>query len=666
MLKKSAVFLIVFLSSLYFIILLNASDCEKAKNLIKEGNKTFSSNLSKAEELYRQAIKLCPESANARYDLGIALDKLGRYKESIETLKDALQSNPNHKEAGNALAYVEKKMQQPKFPPNLTTSVSFKDPKGKGMLEAGDTGKVIITIKNSGKGRAYDVSLKLEPLKEIAHLRIKPTNLKAGDIEPGDEKKVESDITADEDIATQEVKMRIEGYEANGFAIDPLNLTFNTRELYPPDLKIVGSGIDDSSGNGMIEPGEVVEITARLQNRGQGLAKGINAKLKRGENVFLAGDSKDEFYIGDLESGAYKDIKFSIYTNKMATAVPVTIDLAEARVKFSKKEPLNFALNKPERLTQNIVVQAKNDEPKNPIKDAPPVKIGNQAKRDEPNPPEDASRWTEESIDVDTPTKTLMFSPNAIAVVIGNKDYQNKDVLPVDFAIKDAEVVKKYLIKTLGFKEPNIIYKPNATFADFNDIFGAKDNYKGRLYDYAKPNKSEIFIYYSGHGAPDVKEKMGYFLPVDANPDKVRLNGYSLEIFYENLYEIAKEKNLNKFTIVLDACFSGGIKNASPINLELRNPLIKVPGAIVFTSAKSNQISSWFPEKRHSLFTYFFLKGMQGMADLNNDKKLSVDEMEKFLSDPTEGVPYYARSLNSGREQIPEVFGNRKTVIVHY
>jgi len=256
MLKKTAVFLIVFLSSLYFIICVNASDCGKAKSLLSEGNKIISRDASKAEKLYRDAVNLCPESVNTLYNLGLSLGVLGRDKEAAEAFKKALQLNPDHSEAKGALSYVEKKLRKPKFPPNLAVAISFKDPKESGVLLAGDTGKIIITIKNSGKGKASDVSLKLEPLKEIPHLRIKQTNLKAGDIEPGAEKKVESDVTADEDIATQDVKVRIEGYEANGFDIDPVNLTFKTRELLPPDLKVVGTGIEDSSGNGKIEPGE--------------------------------------------------------------------------------------------------------------------------------------------------------------------------------------------------------------------------------------------------------------------------------------------------------------------------------------------------------------------------------------------------------------------------
>ena len=51
-------------------------------------------------------------------------------------------------------------------------------------------------------------------------------------------------------------------------------------------------------------------------------------------------------------------------------------------------------------------------------------------------------------------------------------------------------------------------------------IFGIKDNHKGILYDYIKPNKSEVFIYYSGHGAPDINSNRAYFVPKNGNPDK--------------------------------------------------------------------------------------------------------------------------------------------------
>ena len=254
--------------------------------------------------------------------------------------------------------------------------------------------------------------------------------------------------------------------------------------------------------------------------------------------------------------------------------------------------------------------------------------------------------------------------PDAIAVVIGNKDYANKDVPSVDFGIEDATIFKKYIIQTLGFDEKNVFFVKNASQSDFNSIFGNEKNPKGKLFNYVRDGKSDIFIYYSGHGAPDPESKQGYFVPVDCDPSTVALNGYSLNTLYGNLSKI-KYKSL---TVVIDACFSGSsdkgmlIKNVSPVFITVENPIQMKGNTVIFSSAGGEQVSSWYPEKRHSLYTYYFLKAIQGEADANKDKQLTVGEMKLYLD---ENVPYMARRLNN-REQTPQVIGDENRVIVKY
>jgi hypothetical protein len=265
-------------------------------------------------------------------------------------------------------------------------------------------------------------------------------------------------------------------------------------------------------------------------------------------------------------------------------------------------------------------------------------------------------------VDVNIP-KTRMENPDAIALVIGNRDYQHKDV-------PDAEVMKQYLMKTLGYREGNILFETDATKAKFETLLGIAGDHRGLLHDYIKPGRSDIFIFYSGHGAPDPNTRKGYFVPVDCDPAKVALNGYSLDTFYENLAKL-EARNI---TVVIDACFSGGsspgkllIHNASPVGIVVNNPAIAREDTVVLASSKGNQISSWYEEKGHSLFTYFFLKALGGSADKNKDDKLTFAEIYDFVSDRAEGVPYWARRLHGGRVQTPDMQGiNKDRVLVRY
>lgn len=266
-------------------------------------------------------------------------------------------------------------------------------------------------------------------------------------------------------------------------------------------------------------------------------------------------------------------------------------------------------------------------------------------------------------VDVDKAIPRVWVSnSNGIAVVIGNRDYSNPDVPNVDYGIQDARAIKKYLISMMGFREENIIYVENAQKSDFERIFGTETVYEGKLYNYVKPNESDIFIYYSGHGAP--KNNEAYLIPSNADPNYIHIDGYQLYLFYKNIDKIPAKST----TIVLDACFSGGsqkgmlLKHASPMYIDVSMPIFGNKFNL-FTSASGDQISSWYPEASHSLFTYFFLRAIRGEADENRDRKITLKEMADFLGDH---VSYMARRLYGGRKQTPVVRGDLDHVVCSY
>jgi hypothetical protein len=252
--------------------------------------------------------------------------------------------------------------------------------------------------------------------------------------------------------------------------------------------------------------------------------------------------------------------------------------------------------------------------------------------------------------------KTTLVNPNAFAVIVGNSAYEKTG--SVKYAVKDAQTIYKYLVNVLGFQEGNIFYKENANKGFFEEIFGSQNNYKGRLFNSLKePSKSEIFIYYSGHGAPGLRDKKGYFVPIECDPIYVELTGYSQELLIDNLSKIQAKS----VTLILDACFSGAniLDNISSIFPEVSEPIYKIENGVMLSSSKANQVSSWYDEMQHGLFTYFFLKGIRDTkkSDKNSDGILTYQELFEYISDNSEGVPYFARKLNNV-EQYPTIQGN--------
>jgi hypothetical protein len=259
--------------------------------------------------------------------------------------------------------------------------------------------------------------------------------------------------------------------------------------------------------------------------------------------------------------------------------------------------------------------------------------------------------------------KTMNY--DAVAVIIGNRLYkqEGKGIPNVEYAHRDAELMKRYLIEVFGYDEGNILMLKDATYSDMASVFGTERVPKGKLANMVKPGKSEVFVFYSGHGAPDADTKTGYLVPVNADPANIKINGYPTDLLYSNLNETGAVNT----TVVLDACFSGAsgggemlIKNASPLAINVKNQAGTLEQGQIFTASSGDQIASWYPDMQHGLFTYQFLKAAKGAADANGDGIITVSEMEQYLDDTTEGVPYLARRLHN-RVQIPQVFAEDKS-----
>jgi len=530
--------------------------------------------------------------------------------------------------------------------------VSFNDTGNKRGLIGGDSAVISLKIKNYG-GLAGN--LKAVVACGAANIKIQP-QFHLGDLNTGETKRLEIPVASDYGLKNGTATVTVKFQEENGNPPDPVRLEFQTFRLIPPVFKIPGMNIDDGAykekarlaygnGNGIVEPGESAEISVILKNEG-GDARDVTAELViNGDEpeirTLADGDIAEIYEIGALGNKDWRELKFAVSVSKLYKAsrkYPFSLKISEQRQTFDVKLALPIAVNEALPVMQKINITPLS---KKENKTAPAPTFGDELL----NIPE-----------------TSVSNRDGVAVVIGVKNYSNKNVPSVDYALNDAGLMKEYLIKALGYQEGNIIYLENPTKADLENVFGNKDSYKGRLYDYVKKGKSDVFVYYTGHGAPDLDSKEGYFVPSDSDPNYVRFGGYPLSIFYENLSKVpAREIN-----VVIDACFSGIsdkgtiIAKASPL---LVVPVIPGAGKInIFTSSKAEEVSSWYPDKRHSLFTYFFLKGLQGAANKNKDKNITYGELNEYVS---EHVLYYARRLY-GRNQNPSFIGKDGKVFLKY
>ena len=524
--------------------------------------------------------------------------------------------------------------------------------KGKIML-ADSKGNVTFTIANAkGAGNAFHIVLKVslkngrnETIKDLSF----PEALTIGDIPAGNAKKISIPFEGGLYLNSGRANIHLSFTEANSFDPDPADISFQTAAIEKPDLRISELSIDDTlypgddklsvgNGNNILEIGETIELNIDLFNAGTGIAKDtVVSFVSDSKEIDFKSDSV--FKIGNISSGSKKKLvtAFSISKRyKGAETLPVKMIVCDSRKIFNKEIPLNLKISRSYPKIEGVNVQGTYVQPQKPV-----FETGNDLK----NIPEAKNK-----------------KPYAVAVIIGVRQYSNPDVPMVNYALNDAQTVKDYIEKAMGYDPKNIIYLTNPTHGDMMRVFGKEGDPRGQLSSYLTKNRSEVFVYYSGHGAPDINTRKAYLVPADASPAFISMNGYPLDTLYQNLALLPAKK----VTVVTDACFSGAfnsgnlLKNASPLAIVPKSGGYEKLN--IFSSSKGTEISSWYTDKKHGLFTYFFLKGLQGEADADGNKTITAEELEDYLG---ENVPALATRLYN-RAQNPVFSGRKNDKIAEY
>ena len=61
------------------------------------------------------------------------------------------------------------------------------------------------------------------------------------------------------------------------------------------------------------------------------------------------------------------------------------------------------------------------------------------------------------------------------------------------------------------------------------------------------------------------------------------------------------------------------------------------------------------------MFSYYLMKGLEGDADANNDKKITNGELHNYVHSNV-----IRQAVRLGREQTPQLHGDKNTVLVDF
>jgi len=252
------------------------------------------------------------------------------------------------------------------------------------------------------------------------------------------------------------------------------------------------------------------------------------------------------------------------------------------------------------------------------------------------------------------------INDNKLALIIGIENYS--DLVKASYANNDAQYFKDYAKNTLGIKNENInlLVDEDATFIKINKVL------KKWLKSKVIPNKTELIIFYAGHGlaTQDGDKQDLYLLPQNADTDMLSISSISRN----NLFKEIINLDPKSVTIFFDACYSGIsrdnktlIASARPVNI-LKKVEDNIPeNFTIFSASQLNQMSSGLKNGEHGIFSYYLMKGLEGLADQNKDKKITNGELQAYMS-----LNVSQRAAEWGRQQNPSLAGDPDKVLMSY
>jgi hypothetical protein len=524
---------------------------------------------------------------------------------------------------------------RPSAPATLDARLRVETPASDGLLEAGARGAIVVDITNRGPGRAANVRVRAIPDSGAEGLVLGEAEA-ISSLDAGATAVVRVPVVASADRVAGTARIRVSASEANGFDLEPTRrIAIRTAALRPARFELVGTRVEDQSGDGRVSPREVAEITARVWNAGTGEARDVSVRLAPARDVFLTQESPNVISLGGVAPRAWRDLSFTLYTNSRAQSLAVRLLVSDASGRWTAELPIEIPLDRPVASTLDVPSGVSTPTSGG---DAEPPGLLDAVERDIPRGPR---------------------NPDAMAVVLGVERY--RDLPPARWAARDAALVRRYLIDALGVSDDrNHIYMrtdADVTGNEFRKLF-ADDGWLARR---VRPT-TDLVVYWSGHGAADVTTRTPYLLPFDGDANYARETGYSLATLYEQLARLA----VRSVTVIVDACFTGLTRShaaltpgARPVVVSIEHPALRKENMAVFAAAHGDQTASDYPPKRHGLFTYFVLDGLRGAADADGDRRITVAELERYA---TRRVRETAGTMD--REQSPVVVARDRSRVI--
>lgn len=218
------------------------------------------------------------------------------------------------------------------------------------------------------------------------------------------------------------------------------------------------------------------------------------------------------------------------------------------------------------------------------------------------------------------------------AVIVGISAYESDGITRLDFAHRDAEEFDRFLRSKSGGNVPDdnirLLLNENATYASiYNALYWLLETC----------NKNDlVYFYFSGHG--DVENntiyKLGFLLATNSPRSNYIHNAVRIEDLNNIANTLSVEKGA-KVVLITDACHSGKLAGSDNRgNFLVGEQLRTIKGnEIRITSCGPDELSN--EDERwgggRGVFSYYLVKGLEGLADYSKDQAVTLDELKNYL-----------------------------------
>ena len=243
---------------------------------------------------------------------------------------------------------------------------------------------------------------------------------------------------------------------------------------------------------------------------------------------------------------------------------------------------------------------------------------------------------------------------DALALIIGVDGYENTPARAI-YADSDAKVFADYASQKVGIPTNRIKTLVNDGADEKGMLLAVKD----WLSRASKKDKSDVYVFFAGHGLASQDGEKMYLLPYDGSPRLLEKTA----ILRDELFSDIASTNPRSVTVFLDTCYSGETRGnemliaGRPIGIRALKQSIP-DNFTLMTAAAGDQIANPLKEAKHGMFSYFLMKGMEGVADNNKDNKITALELHEYVKENV-----WQQSSN---KQLPELQGDADRVLVQF